>query len=153
MNSITEIARIAHEANRFYCESLGDFSQDHWNCCEQWQRDSSIEGVRAIKEGHVTKPEESHVNWLRVKENEGWLYGPKKDVANKFHPCMVPFDELSKEQQMKDHLFFVIVTTLLGSHVQKETLRQRFDNFLSPAIKRLGTNEYNQLLDNLIKQC
>ena len=34
-----------------------------------------------------------------------------------------------------------------------KTLRERFDDFLSPAVKGLGTNEYNQLLDNLIKQC
>ena len=35
----------------------------------------------------------------------------------------------------------------------KETLREGFDNLLSPAVRRLSTNEYNQLLDNLLKQC
>jgi hypothetical protein len=54
---------------------------------------------------------------------------------------------------MKDHLFFAVVTILLGKQHSKETLRERFDNFLSPAIKGLGTNEYNQLLDKLVQQC
>ena len=118
MNSITEIAGIAHEANRAYCESLGDFSQDHWSGAAQWQRDSVINGVRAIKDGEITAAGESHANWLKYKEEEGWVYGTKKNTNIKVgvltHPYMLPFDQLSLEQQMKDHLFFAIVTTLLG---------------------------------------
>ena len=118
MNSITEIAEIAHEANRTYCESLGDYSQSQWNYCDQWQRNSAMDSVRAIKNGLVKKPEESHENWLNLKEDEGWIYGEKKNtdisVGKLTHPCMVPFDKLPEEQQMKDHLFYNIVTTLLG---------------------------------------
>ncbi|KKM95792.1 hypothetical protein LCGC14_1184530 [marine sediment metagenome] len=118
MNSITEIAEIAHEANRIYCRSLGDYSQLPWDFCEQWQRDTVLNGVRAIKNGLVKEPSQSHENWLKCKEGEGWVYGEKKNINKMFgrltHPCMVPFDKLPLEQQMKDHLFFVIVTTLLG---------------------------------------
>ncbi len=114
MNSITEIAEIAHETNRAYCRTLGDFSQNSWIECPQWQRDSSIDGVRAIRRGVVTGPGQSHENWLKLKEEEGWVYGKVKNEIRKEHPCMVPFKELPHEQQMKDHLFFAIVTTLLG---------------------------------------
>ncbi len=114
MNSITEIAEIAHEANRTYCQTLGDYSQTSWNFCDQWQRDSAMDGVRAIKNDLVKKPEDSHENWLNLKEDEGWKYGPTKDPDKKLHPCMVPFNKLPQEQQMKDHLFYNIVTTLLG---------------------------------------
>ena len=117
MLSTTEIARVAHETNRAYCETLGDFSQEYWYDAEQWQRDSAINGVLAIRNIIVTKPEESHENWLREKYEEGWVYGPKKNtdlsVGVLTHPCMVPFNELPAEQQMKDHLFFAIVTVLL----------------------------------------
>ena len=110
MNSITEIAGIAHEANRAYCESLGDFSQDYWSGAAQWQRDSAINGVKAIKDGIVTRPEQSHENWLKLKEEEGWVYGNVKntniEVGVLTHPCMVPFNLLPHQQQMKDHLFF-----------------------------------------------
>jgi hypothetical protein len=114
MNSTTEIAEIAHETNRIYCQTIGDYSQMGWDFSEQWQRLSSMDGVRAIERGVVTRPEQSHENWLKHKEDEGWLWGPEKDPDKKLHPCMVPFKELPHEQQMKDHLFFTIVMTLLG---------------------------------------
>ena len=118
MNSTTEIAQVAYEANRAYCQTIGDYSQDPWTYCEQWQRDTVMNGVRAIDRGIVTKPEQSHENWLEHKEEKGWSYGPEKN-SNKAlgaltHPCMVPFNELPHEQKMKDHLFFAIVTTLFG---------------------------------------
>ena len=37
---LTAIARICHEANREYCESIGDLSQQPWGCSEEWQRQS-----------------------------------------------------------------------------------------------------------------
>ncbi len=114
MNSITEIAEIAHETNRTYCQTIGDYSQVGWDFCEQWQRLSALDGVRAIERGIVTKPEQSHENWLEHKVEEGWEHGSVKNEKIKEHPCMLPFNELSEEQQMKDHLFFTIVTTLLG---------------------------------------
>lgn len=118
MNSTTEIAEIAHETNRIYCQTIGDYSQEVWDFCEQWQRLSSLDGVRAIEREVVTRPEQSHENWLKHKEDEGWLWGPEKNTdlsAGKLtHPCMVPFKELPHEQQIKDQLFFSIVTILLG---------------------------------------
>ncbi len=114
MNSTTEIAEIAHEANRIYCRSLGDYSQLPWDFCEQWQRDTVMDGVVAISKDIVTEPGQSHENWLKFKKEEGWSFGTKKDESLKTHPYMVPFDELTAEQQMKDYLFFAIVTTLLG---------------------------------------
>ncbi|KKK57563.1 hypothetical protein LCGC14_3053210 [marine sediment metagenome] len=118
MNSTTEIAQVAYEANRAYCQSLGDYNQANWNFCDQWQRDTVINGVRAIERGVVTGPEQSHENWLEHKENEGWQWGIKKNTDRKrgalTHPCMVPFKELPETQKMKDRLFFAIVTTLLG---------------------------------------
>ncbi len=113
MNSVAEIAKVAYETNRTYCESLGDFSQELWEDCPQWRRDSVMNGVLAIEKGTVTEPERSHWNWLKEKDKDGWMYGPERDVDRKLHPCMVPFNELPAEQQMKDHLFFAIVTVLL----------------------------------------
>ena len=107
------IAKVAHEANRAYCETLGDYTQKVWECTPVWQYDSCINGVRAIKNGTITKPEQSHENWMEEKEDNGWVYGEVKDPDKKLHPCMVPFNELPKEQQVKDHLFFAIVKALI----------------------------------------
>jgi len=108
-----EIAEIAHEANRVYCESIGDNSQPTWEDAPEWQRESAINGVDAIAKGEITSPHESHVNWLEEKEADGWKYGPEKNPELKTHPCFMPFDELPAQQQFKDHLFFTIVMRLL----------------------------------------
>jgi len=42
-------------------------------------------------------PEKSHESWMKVKEIDGWKWGPVKDPEKKEHPCMVPFSELPKE--------------------------------------------------------
>lgn len=109
----TEIAAIAHEANRIYCESLGDDSQPTWEGAPDWQRESAENGVAAIANGEITSPHGSHVNWLEEKEKEGWVWGEVKDPEKKEHPCFMPFDELPAQQQFKDHLFFNIVFRLL----------------------------------------
>jgi len=44
--NVEQVARVAHEANRAYCESIGDTSQVRWEDAPQWQRDSALKGVQ-----------------------------------------------------------------------------------------------------------
>ena len=108
-----QIAEIAHEANRKYCQLLGDNSQPRWADAPQWQKDSALVGVEAIQSGRVQKPSDSHESWLKQKEVDGWSYGPLKDLERKEHPCFVPYDKLPQEQKMKDYIFFSVVSALL----------------------------------------
>jgi len=108
-----EIAAIAHEANKIYCESIDDFSQPTWDDAEEWQRTSALNGVDNIAKGEITSPHGSHVNWLEEKEKDGWVWGAEKNIEAKEHPCFMPFDKLPAQQQFKDHLFFTIVFRLL----------------------------------------
>lgn len=107
-----DIARVCHEANRGYCETLADISQPHWDNAPQWQRDSAIQGVIFNLENPDAPPSASHDSWLRLKKAEGWAYGKIKDPEKKLHPCFVPYDALPKEQQRKDALFKAIVAAL-----------------------------------------
>lgn len=106
------IARICHQANKAYCESIGDHSQKDWESCESWQRESAVKGV----EFKLANPEASnsaqHESWLAEKLRSGWKYGPVKDPEKKEHPCCVPYDELPIEQKKKDGLFAAIVNAL-----------------------------------------
>lgn len=108
------IARTAHEVNRAFCAAIGDTPQPAWDESPDWQRASCLDGVRAILEGRVTSPEESHANWLAHKEADGWTWGPVKDPEKKQHPCMVPYVQLPAEQRVKDHLFRAVVLALGG---------------------------------------
>jgi hypothetical protein len=107
--NVRAIARLAHEANRAYCESLGDHSQPTWDNAPDWQQDSAMNGVRF----HLNNPDAdasaSHENWYKQKQEEGWSYGPVKDPDNKRHPCFVPYNELPVSQQVKDHIFRSVV--------------------------------------------
>lgn len=50
---------------------------------------------------------------MKAKEEDGWVYGPEKDAEKKVHPCMVPYDQLPKEQRMKDVLFGAVVRAMV----------------------------------------
>ena len=106
---LKRIARIAHEVNRAYCVTLGDLSQVSWDDAPDWQKNSAINGVRL----HLTKPdagpEASHECWLKEKRENGWKYGPVKDVEKKEHPCMVEYSKLPQSQKAKDYLFVAVV--------------------------------------------
>lgn len=106
------IAAVAHEANRAYCQQIGDYSQVMWGSAPGWQRQSVIEGVKGIIEGRITRPEQSHESWMAQKVADGWIRGNDKDPVAKTHPCLVPFHQLPIHQQLKDHLFFGVVKAL-----------------------------------------
>jgi len=109
---IEDIAKIAHQANKAYCESIGDSSQSDWENAPNWQKESVVKGVKFHLINPQAKPSASHEEWLKEKESTGWKYGPTKDADRKEHPCFVPYDELPKKQQAKDHLFKAIVNGL-----------------------------------------
>ena len=106
--SMDQVAHIAHEVNRSYCQALGDTSQVEWKDSPEWQRVSARMGVDLHTMGDFG-PEASHISWMLQKQDEGWTYGPIKDPEKKEHPCMVPFEQLPREQQVKDHLFRGVV--------------------------------------------
>lgn len=106
-----EIARVAHEVNRAFCESIGDHSQPKWEDAPEWQRESAISGVSLHANADHT-PEHTHECWMALKVSEGWVYGEVKDVEKKTHPCIVPYEDLPTHQKSKDYLFRAVVRAL-----------------------------------------
>lgn len=105
------IGRVCHQANKALCEAFGDFSQPDWQDAPDWQRESARAGVQLHCSGDFG-PEASHLAWMKMKIDEGWVYGDAKDPELKTHPCLVPFAELPREQQAKDFLFRALVHSL-----------------------------------------
>ena len=106
-----DIARVCHEVNRAYCESLGDTSQPVWTDAPQWQKDSAMLGVTLHTENDVG-PEASHESWMNQKVADGWVYGAVKDPEAKTHPCIMRFEDLPISQRAKDFIFQAIVRAL-----------------------------------------
>lgn len=113
MLTVEDIAQVCHEANKSYCETMEDGSQLPWDEAPAWQKESIIAGVRNMIKDPTTRAEEGHALWLAMKQKEGWVYGEKKDVEKKEHPCLLPYDQLPPEQQAKDHLFRSICRALM----------------------------------------
>lgn len=68
--TIEQIARVAHEVNRAYCEAIGDDSQTPWEDAPDWQRESAIAGVEAHRDNPDMTPEDSHDSWLEQKAKD-----------------------------------------------------------------------------------
>lgn len=105
-------AKICHEANKAYCGGTGDASQLPWEWAPLWQKESARSGVLAVFRGEVSTAKESHESWLTQKRLDGWKYGTVKDEIKREHPCLVPYEDLPKEQQIKDYLFTSICNTM-----------------------------------------
>ena len=106
---IAAIAEACHEVNAAYCRFLGDDSQLPWPDAPEWQRTSAINGVNFRLANPDAPDSASHDSWMAEKIADGWVYGEVKDPDKKTHPCILPFDQLPKEQQLKDVLFGAVV--------------------------------------------
>lgn len=43
-----------------------------------------------------------HENWAKGRLEEGWIYGPVRDDAQKTTPCLVPYEDLPEEEREYD---------------------------------------------------
>lgn len=43
-----------------------------------------------------------HDRWMAEKLEGGWKYGPVRDDVKKLHPSIIPFDDLSEPEKVKD---------------------------------------------------
>ena len=109
---VERIAEACHEANRMYCQMIGDDSQVPWDEAPEWQRESVTDGVENCLADPEYTPEKSHESWLAKKKAEGWRYGPSKSEPLKEHPCMVHYARLPFEQRVKDIVFVTVARTL-----------------------------------------
>lgn len=107
MDTINQVAKTCHYVNKAYCESIGDFSQPNWDNIPDHAGD--IAWAWSYMVHPDLTPKQIHANWMATKEAHGWKYGPVKNMETKEHPSMVPYDQLPKEEQVKDALILAVV--------------------------------------------
>jgi len=93
------IARIRHIGWVAYQIAAGQPYNEQIN---EDQLTSLLDGIRFRDEHPDNTPEQNHDNWMRMKIEQGWVYGEIKDFDKKTHPDLVPFDELPEVEQRKD---------------------------------------------------
>jgi hypothetical protein len=112
-----KIAQVCHEANRGYqavVPSLTVPVAPPWDLIPGQERQTVVSGVKHALDNPGLTGRDSHENWCRDKEADGWVYGPQKDPEAKTHPCLVDYDDLPLADRMKDDLFLAIVGALSG---------------------------------------
>ncbi len=112
--TIDEVAKVAHEVNKAYCESMGDTTQPVWSKIHKWQKESLYDGIRYIVANPKITPEQAHENWMKHKVDNGWKYGKVKDPKKKEHPSIKPYNKLDDKEKAKDYIFQAIVKTMYG---------------------------------------
>ena len=111
--SVEQIAKICHQANKAYCEALGDMSQKSWEETTEDIRQSAIRGVNFRLENPGAPPSAQHDAWKQGKVEEGWIWGTEKNPEAKTHPCIVDYVDLPEEQRRKDTLFQAVVDSMV----------------------------------------
>lgn len=111
MYSIDEMAEVCHTVVRMLqvINAEAEVSPE-WSELSDEGRKDARRGVMNCLLGET--PEELHNSWWRGKVKDGWTWGPVKSAELREHPCMVPYDELSDEQKLKDALFVSIVSRM-----------------------------------------
>lgn len=67
----------------------------------------------------------AHDNWAAQRIQEGWRRGPNRDDGLKLHPGLVPYRELSSEEQEYDRIMAVEtlkLITLLGFQISERSV-------------------------------
>lgn len=100
---ILEISKIAHETMREYKESLGE-PLPAWDNAAQWMKDSTVDTIKDIMSDPSKTAEDIHNEWMRQKIASGWKYGPVKDAEQKTNPLLIPFNNLTVQEKIKDSL-------------------------------------------------
>lgn len=64
-----------------------------------------------------------HEVWAAGRMKDGWTYGEERNDAEKKHPCLVPYEELSEEEKEYDRNTSIETIKLilkLGFKITKE---------------------------------
>jgi hypothetical protein len=111
-----QIARVVHAANAELQAIQGDPAPSQpWDHESQELRQNVILGVRNARNGMT--PAEHHQSWVDDKAAHGWRYGASKDQLAKTHPCLVAYDQLPRDQRVKNVLFIAIVRAMWAEEV------------------------------------
>lgn len=102
--NIMTLARVIHENNRALQYFNGEEVGPEWLDAPQEQVAGVVKGIQMVSLGG--NPRSLHASWMKDKIDNGWVLGPVKDETKLTHPNLLPYDQLPKEQQLKDVIFY-----------------------------------------------
>lgn len=61
-----------------------------------------------------------HLRWMRFLSLNNWRWGPERDNALRIHPMLVPFEDLSEEEQTKDDYAWLLLAEIARKLEEKK---------------------------------
>lgn len=110
---IEQIAKTAHSIHRAYCIEMNIPTQPEWIDVEHSHKDVIYNTIRNILHGKISSIEESHNKFIESKTSQGWSFGKEYSIEDKKNPRLVEFNKLTKEQRIKERLFFECVKSFM----------------------------------------
>jgi hypothetical protein len=107
--TILELAKVAHEMNRVYCQLSGDDSVQPWDKATDTQRKGMIFGVVHQLKMPGADTTSLHRGLFKALSDNGWRFGDKIDHVKGTHPGCLPFQEMSPEYKARTLLFTTLV--------------------------------------------
>lgn len=107
----TRRAYFIYEVCRLEAEMSGrDIVPESWPTRDFDFQKQFIETIERLcaDDAPATTPEAEHDSWMRAYKAMGWKYGERRDPIAKTHPDMVPFEQLSASEQIKDAIFLEV---------------------------------------------
>lgn len=106
---VQELAELIWSINLLYTKTAGlPVTTVPWVATSEEERAKFIAAVEEQIKNPSSSPENSHKRWMKSKKQDGWTFGEFNRVG-KTHPCLVNYDELPPEQQLKDKLFMKLI--------------------------------------------
>ena len=72
-----------------------------------------INSVDKILNGVLKSPEDSHMNFVFMKREDGWQYGDNYSTRGKTNPRLCEWEELEDVERQKEEYFFAVVNSFI----------------------------------------
>jgi len=118
--NLFHVAMIAWEAYRNYLDIIGELPAPPWLAADNSKREQFVNGVKFHAENPNATPADSHEHWRKYMEARGYQYGDERNIKEKTHPAMIPFNQLPPELQAPHHLFASICKSMIP-YAKRET--------------------------------
>jgi hypothetical protein len=110
MNKDIFVAKMAYEAMRTFCNSLGEKKPAFEDITPE-VRAGLMAQVKFLSAVPLATADQLHDEWRRIKVAQGWMYDEERDDKKKTHPLMQSFSRLTQRQRMKSYILLAMFTT------------------------------------------
>lgn len=107
---IEKIAAVCYAAIREWCIQTKQPIDYPWeNLSPAYRTHVKIVVARCFADMTVPSGKVLHQRCMKEGMDGGWTYGEVVDKAKKRHPDILPWEKLSMEQRIKEHIFSAVI--------------------------------------------